>query len=64
LSGSWIAFGRSLPHLIQTLTALHECGIGFESLTEQIDTNTSGGQRIFHVFGALAELCTDLRSSN
>ena len=46
--------GRSLPHLIKTLTDLHERGIGFRSLTEQIDTTTSGGKLIFHVFAALA----------
>jgi DNA invertase Pin-like site-specific DNA recombinase len=46
---------RSLPHLIETVTALAERGIGFQSLTEQIDTTTSGGKLIFHVFGALAE---------
>jgi DNA invertase Pin-like site-specific DNA recombinase len=47
--------GRSLPHLIATMTALEERGIGFKSLTEQIDTTTSGGKLIFHIFGALAE---------
>jgi DNA invertase Pin-like site-specific DNA recombinase len=29
--------------------------IGFRSLTENIDTTSSGGRLIFHVFGALAE---------
>jgi len=52
--------GRSLPHLIKTLTDLHERGIGFRSLTEQIDTTTSGGKLIFHVFGALAEFERDI----
>jgi DNA invertase Pin-like site-specific DNA recombinase len=47
--------GRSLPHLITTLTSLEEQGIGFKSLTENIDTTTSGGKLIFHIFGALAE---------
>src|ERR671915_313317 len=46
--------GRSLPHLIATMTDLEERGIGFKSLTENIDT-TSGGKLIFHIFGALAE---------
>jgi DNA invertase Pin-like site-specific DNA recombinase len=52
--------GRSLKHLIETVTHLHERGIGFKSLTEQIDTTTSGGKLIFHVFGALAEFERDL----
>jgi DNA invertase Pin-like site-specific DNA recombinase len=47
--------GRSLPHLITTMTDLLERGIGFKSLTENIDTTTSGGKLIFHIFGALAE---------
>jgi len=52
--------GRSLPALILTLTGLEERGIGFRSLTEQLDTTTSGGKLIFHVFGALAEFERDL----
>jgi DNA invertase Pin-like site-specific DNA recombinase len=47
--------GRSLTHLIATMTDLEERGIGFKSLTENIDTTTSGGKLIFHIFGALAE---------
>jgi DNA invertase Pin-like site-specific DNA recombinase len=47
--------GRSLPHLITTMTSLEERGIGFKSLMENIDTTTSGGKLIFHIFGALAE---------
>jgi DNA invertase Pin-like site-specific DNA recombinase len=47
--------GRFLPHLITTMTDLEERGIGFKSLTENIDTTTSGGKLIFHIFGALAE---------
>jgi DNA invertase Pin-like site-specific DNA recombinase len=52
--------GRSLPHLIETVATLRERGIGFKSLTEQIDTTTPGGKLIFHVFGALAEFERDL----
>jgi DNA invertase Pin-like site-specific DNA recombinase len=47
--------GRSLPHLITIMTSLEERGIGFKSLTENIDTTTSGGKLIFHIFGTLAE---------
>jgi DNA invertase Pin-like site-specific DNA recombinase len=52
--------GRSLPHLIETIARLQEREIGFKSLTEQIDTTTSGGKLIFHVFAALAEFERDV----
>lgn len=52
--------GRSLAHLIQTVKELSEKGIGFKSLQENIDTTTSGGQLIFHIFGALAEFEREL----
>jgi DNA invertase Pin-like site-specific DNA recombinase len=52
--------GRSLRHLIDTMTTLEQRGIGFRSLTESIDTTTSGGKLIFHIFGALAEFERDL----
>src|SRR5215211_345723 len=32
--------GRSLGHLIETVAELRDQGIGFKSLTEQIDTTT------------------------
>ena len=37
------------------VNALAERQIGFRSVTESIDTTTSGGKLVFHVFGALAE---------
>ena len=52
--------GRSLKYLIEIITTLNERGVGFKSLTEQIDTTTSGGKLIFHVFGALAEFERDV----
>src|SRR3954447_8170239 len=48
--------GRSLPHLIETVSKLQEQGIGFRSLQEQIDTTTSGGKVAVHRFRALAEV--------
>ena len=51
---------ESLKHLIETVTLLQDRGIGFKSLTEQIDITSSGGKLIFHVFGALAEFERDL----
>ena len=47
--------GRSLPHLLTTVTALKERGIAFRSLTEQMDTTTPQSELLFHVFGALAQ---------
>ncbi len=52
--------GRSLKHLIETVNRLHEKGVGFASVQESIDTTTSGGKLIFHVFGALAEFEREL----
>jgi DNA invertase Pin-like site-specific DNA recombinase len=52
--------GRSLPHLIQTVTSLNERKINFKSLTDlNIDTTTPGGKLIFNVFGAVAEFFLD-----
>jgi DNA invertase Pin-like site-specific DNA recombinase len=52
--------GRSLPHLIETVSQLEKCGVGLLSLTEAIDTTTPGGRLIFHVFGALGQFERDL----
>jgi DNA invertase Pin-like site-specific DNA recombinase len=52
--------GRSLRHLVETLAALGDRGIGFRSLQESVDTTTSGGKLVFHVFAALAESERDL----
>ena len=52
--------GRSLKDLITRITELETRKIGFKSLTEQIDTTTSGGKLIFHIFGALAEFERDI----
>jgi DNA invertase Pin-like site-specific DNA recombinase len=52
--------GRSLPHLVETVRELMERGVGFKSLQEGIDTTTSGGKLIFHIFASLAEFERDL----
>jgi len=52
--------GRSLRHLIDTVNALADRKVGFRSLTESIDTTTSGGKLVFHLFGALAEFEREL----
>ena len=52
--------GRSLAHLITTVSDLEKRGVGLRSLTEAIDTTTSGGRLIFHVFGALGQFERDV----
>jgi DNA invertase Pin-like site-specific DNA recombinase len=47
--------GRSLRDLLETVAALESRKIGFKSLSESLDTTTSGGKFFFQVFGALAE---------
>jgi DNA invertase Pin-like site-specific DNA recombinase len=47
--------GRSLRHLIEVVNDLHDRDIGFKSITEGMDTSTSQGRLVFHMFGALAE---------
>lgn len=47
--------GRSLIDLIATVNRLSKRGSEFRSLTESIDTSSSGGRLLFHVMGAMAE---------
>ncbi|KAA3518263.1 recombinase family protein [Agrobacterium vitis] len=52
--------GRLMKHLIEIITELEAKGVGFRSITENIDTTTSGGRLVFHLFGALAQFERDL----
>jgi DNA invertase Pin-like site-specific DNA recombinase len=52
--------GRSLPHLIEVVTALLAKGVGLKSLHDPIDTTTAQGRFIFNVFASLAEFERDL----
>ena len=47
--------GRSLQHLIQVIEKLGVSGIGFHSLSENIDTTTPGGMLLFHIIGSLSQ---------
>jgi DNA invertase Pin-like site-specific DNA recombinase len=51
---------RSLKDLVEIVQDLHDRNIGFKSLTESIDTTSSGGRLVFRIFGALAEFEHDL----
>lgn len=46
---------RSLKDLVEVIDDLQKRGVGFRSLTEAIDTTSTGGRLVFHIFGALAE---------
>lgn len=52
--------GRSLQHLIGVVNDLKERGIDVKILDFDLDTSTSGGKLMFHIFGAIAEFERDL----
>jgi DNA invertase Pin-like site-specific DNA recombinase len=47
--------GKSLANLVAIVNRLGERGLGFQSLEESIDTTSSEGQFVFHVFAILAK---------
>src|SRR3954451_18657557 len=50
--------GRTMRHLVETVTNLAERGIGFQSLTEAMDTTTAGGELLFPIMGAICRRCS------
>ena len=52
--------GRTLKQLIELVAMFNQKGIGFKSLKETIDTTTSTGKLVFHIFAALAEFERDI----
>jgi DNA invertase Pin-like site-specific DNA recombinase len=46
---------RSLKDLVEIIHDLNQRDVGFRSVTESIDTTSTGGRLVFHIFGALAE---------
>ena len=52
--------GRTLRQLIELVASFNQKGIGFKSLKETIDTTTSTGKLVFHIFAALAEFERDI----
>lgn len=47
--------GRSLSHLIAIMDDLRERNVGFQSITDGINSDTPGGKLHFQIMGALAE---------
>lgn len=47
--------GRSLSDLVRIVAELEQQDVGFESLTEKIETESAAGKLVFHVFAALSE---------
>lgn len=52
--------GRSMLDLLAKIDDMTRRGIGFVSLTEDINTTTPGGRLLMHVMGALAQFERDL----
>jgi len=50
---------RSLKDLLEIVEAIRDHGAGFRSLAEDIDTTTSAGRLVFHVFASIAEFERD-----
>lgn len=48
--------GRSLTDIVTLVADLADRGVQFRSLTESIDTTTPGGELVFHIFAALAQM--------
>lgn len=48
--------GRTMHQLANLLQEFNEKGINFVSIKDGIDTSTTMGQFLFHIFGAVAEM--------
>lgn len=53
-------WGRSLADLVGSLKELGEVGVGFVSLTEALDLNTSTGRAMMGLLGVFAEFERDI----
>jgi len=49
-------FARSVSHLLRALETFNALGVGFVSLSEQVDTSTPMGRMVFTILGSVAEL--------
>ena len=53
-------WGRSLKHLINTLSELQSLGVAFVSYSENLDLSTPAGKMMFHIIGAMCEFEREL----
>jgi len=56
--------GRSVLHLADLLVRFQETGIHFCSIAEGINTTTSGGKLVYHLFSAIAEFQREIIVEN
>lgn len=54
--------GRSLRHLINTISQFEEMGVEFVSMNDNIDTSTAQGRLMFNLFASFAEFERELIS--
>lgn len=52
--------GRNLADLLSIVADLEGRGIGFESVTENIDSSSPSGMLVFQIFGALSQFESNL----
>jgi DNA invertase Pin-like site-specific DNA recombinase len=52
--------GRNIKDLIEIINELNVKGVGFKTITGDIDTTTASGKLIFHIFAALSEFEREL----
>lgn len=52
--------GRTVKGLIDLVNKLHEDGIHFKSITDNVDTSSTSGRFFFHVMASLAQMEREL----